>query len=123
MADIGASDVTYTPVAGGSSLFGRPPKYRNRVTIAFGNNTLNYPTGGIPLSATKLGLPQGQIESLRVIDQDANAKGYKFEWNSVNNKLLAMVEDTVSTNTPLKQHTNATFVPNPATLIVEAVGY
>ena len=122
MADIAATDVAYTEVAGARRLQGFPPRIYNRVSLAFGNNTLTYPTGGIPLTTSKLGLPS-TLESLDVVDQGANAKGYKFEWDSTNNKLLVLIEATVGTNTPLGQHTNATFVPNPATVVVEVTGY
>ena len=123
MADIAATDVTYTEVAGARRLQGFPPRIYNRVSLAFGNNTLTYPTGGIPITTSKLGMPQGVVESLDIVDQGANAKGFKFEWDSTNSKLLVLIEATVGTNTPLAQHTNATFVPNPATVVVEVTGY
>ena len=122
MADIAATDVAYTEVPGAKRLQGFPPRIYNRVALAFGNNTLTYPTGGIPLTTSKFGLPS-TLESLDVVDQGANAKGFKFEWDSTNNKLLVLIEATVGTNTPLAQHTNATFVPNPATVVVEVTGY
>lgn len=124
MADIASGNVAYTEVAGTRRLDGgRPPFYTAQYSIVFGNNTLTYPTGGIPLLASKFGMPQGVLLKVQVVDQGANAGGFKFEWDKANNKLLVRVEDTVGTNTPLKQHTNATFVPNPATLIVEVQGY
>jgi hypothetical protein len=127
MPDIVAANVTYTPVPGGvnggQTLTGFPPRYRRLVKLAFGNNSLTYPTGGVPLTAAGLGLPDGVVESVRVIDQGTNAAGFKIEWVQATNKLRFMVEDTVGTNTPLKEHTNATFVPNPATILVEAIGH
>lgn len=122
MADIAAANVAYTEVAGARRLEGFPPRYSNRVSLVFGNNSLKYPTGGIPLTASQLGIPT-TVESLKVLDQGVNAEGYKFEWDSVHNKLLVMIEQAVGTNSPLVEHTNAAFVPNPATVIVEAVGF
>jgi hypothetical protein len=119
MADIAAANVTYT-ITERQALPGVGT--RNVVTVVFGDNTLTYPTGGVPLDKQKLGCPNS-LSKLVVVDQGANAKGFKFEWDKANNKLLVLIEAAVGTNTPLAQHTNATFVPNPATLIVEAVGY
>lgn len=121
MADIASGNVTYTEVAGAKRLQGMPPRFTNLVTLAFGNNTLTYPTGGIPLLKASLGCANS-LDELEVLDQGANAKGYKFEWDKANNKLLVLIEATVGTNTPLAQHTNATFVPNPATLLVKVIG-
>lgn len=121
MADIASGNVTYSEVAGAKALTGMPPTFRNLVTLVFGDNTLTYPTGGIPLLKAKLGC-SNVVDTLKVLDQGANAKGFKFEWDKANSKLKVMVEDTVATNTPLKEHTNATFVPNPATLLVEVTG-
>lgn len=122
MADIAAGNVVYTEVAGTRITEAHPPRFKAQISLVFGNNALTYPTGGIPLTASGLSMPS-TVESLKVLDQGSNAKGYKFEWVKATNKLRVMVEDTVATNTPLKEHTNATFVPNPATVIVEATGY
>lgn len=128
MADIAAGNVTYTEGTGSvaNRLVGSPPHYSNIVVVAFGNNTLTYPTGGVPLTAAKLGMPSGVVEAIEIIDQGTNAKGFKIEpvlTTPSAPKLRFMVEDTVGTNTPLKEHTNATFVPNPATIKLRVTGY
>ena len=123
MPDILAANVTYTEVAGKRRLVGRPPHFENIVDVVFGNNSLNYPTGGVPLSANKLGMPSGVVEEIVVLDQGANAKGFKVEPDLTNLKLKFMVEDTVGVDTPLAEHTNATFVPNPATVRLRVIGF
>jgi hypothetical protein len=41
--------------------------------------SLNYPKGGIPVSAGAFGFPYGQIDYLMVVD--SNGTGYDFLWN------------------------------------------
>lgn len=176
MADIAAGDVTYTILSEERSG-GTRNKRKNLVQLAFGNNVLTYPTGGVPLTKGKLGCPT-QVDRFVVVDQGANAKGYKFEFDRTNTKLLVLVSGAVVAHThdikviggaptgideplgveggdtlakdaatdrtiagsasatkggvvaggsasaaALAQHANATFVPNPATLIVEVEGF
>lgn len=83
MADIAASDVTYTVLQqrreGG--------RVKNLVRMAFGNGTLTYPANGIPVSKAKLGCPN-TIESLVVVDQGAS--GYRFQYDQSAEKLIVM---------------------------------
>lgn len=139
MADIAVTDVTFT-VLRRTKPWGTRQEAEIEATVAFGNNTLTYPTGGVPLSTSTdptnkdsggtqvsrgcaaLGCP-AVLQELHVMDQGANAKGFKFEWDKANNKLLVLTETTVATNAALAQHTNATFVPNPATLVLKCKGH
>lgn len=82
MADIAAGDVTYTMTKQ------RKEDSSNKVynfTVAFGNATLTYPSGGIPLTAGKLGCPN-QIVSL-VIDGPASSDGVVYKYDKANNKI------------------------------------
>lgn len=58
-------------------------------TIAAGNGSLTYPTGGIPLSAGSLGLPIGQIDAFEVLDSAGD--GYTYEWIKSSNKVMLLV--------------------------------
>ena len=82
MANIAASDVTYTVKnlrrAGNSRV-------QNRIQLAFGDGALTYPAGGIPLTKAKLGCPN-TIESLHIVDQGTS--GYQFQFDSTNTKLV-----------------------------------
>src|SRR5437870_5117032 len=62
MADIAATDVAYTEVAGARRLQGFPPRIYNRVSLAFGNNTLSYKA---PRMATAERLQQGNAHERR----------------------------------------------------------
>lgn len=83
MADIASSDVTYTHqnkvIHEGSG---------NReflVKVQFGNSTLTYPSGGIPLLKASLGCPN-VIKKLSIYDED-DASGLVFKYDSENNKI------------------------------------
>jgi len=74
MPAIASTDVTYSQPLGSVDrrLEGRPPHYEAKVSITFGNSTLTYPAGGIPLDPFKLGMPLGQVEGILVYDQAAS---------------------------------------------------
>lgn len=82
MADIASSDVTYTlqnqSIEGGGYS-------KNVFKLAFGDGALTYPSGGIPLSKPKLGVPNS-IRSLKIIDQN-DASGLVFKYDFENNKI------------------------------------
>lgn len=105
MADIAASDVTYSGFLSGSREGSRG--YRRVGNISFGDSALTYPSGGVALTKAKMGCPN-YIESLILIDAD-NDLGLIFKWDATNNKLLifrsggftpAGTLDSVSAGTP-----------------------
>lgn len=77
MADIAASDVTYTLV--NARTMGDSRKL-NRVRLAFGNGTLTYPAGGIPVTIGKLGCPT-VVESMIVVDKGTSTNAYNFMYD------------------------------------------
>lgn len=116
MADIGASDLTYTaqnPVNGAHAGGGRIRRVFKITTAA-----ANYPTGGLPLTAAKLGCPT-VIESLKILE-DSGADAYRYKWDKSANKLIVLVDDAVS-GVPA-EHANAAFT-SPDELHVEVIGY
>lgn len=74
MANIAASDVTYT--IKNLRTLGNSRK-QNRIQLAFGNSTLTVAAGGIPLTIGKMGCPN-VVESLVVVAQGTS--GYKFQY-------------------------------------------
>ena len=83
MADIVAANVTYSFSSKDKMFMGRRG-YSARGTISFGNGSLTYPSGGIPLTKAKIGLPR----VLRSVDVfECNAKGYLFEYDVSAEKL------------------------------------
>ena len=119
MAGIATTDVTYTQVGKAEVT---DASYRKRVmTVAFGNGTLTYPAGGVPLVAGKLGCPN-TIRSC-VLFSPASANGFVYKYDEVNNKIrIYQGDNTNVASAPLIELlTSAT--PAAATLYVEATGY
>lgn len=83
MADIASSDITVTQV--GKTEIGKQSR-TSVFDLAFGNGTLTYPVGGVPLSLSALGFKRN-IESLVFADQ-GNANGFVYKWDKGNNKIL-----------------------------------
>lgn len=81
MTAIAASNVTYTIIK--QSIDNMSNK-RVVASLQFGNGTLTYPTGGVPIVIGNLGLPN-YVSSLKVFD--SGTSGYSFQWDSVNSKL------------------------------------
>ena len=84
MADLAASDVTYTML--NTRKLG-DSRNLNRVRLAFGDGALTVPADGIPLTIGKLGCPT-IIESMIVVDQGTS--GYKFQYDQSAKKLVVM---------------------------------
>lgn len=74
-------------------------KVHNRVQLAFGDSTLTYPAGGIPISIGKLGCPN-VVESMTIVDQGTS--GYQFQYDSVNAKLVVVQSGSHTHNLLLK---------------------
>lgn len=89
MADIAATDVTVT-INNQRRVNGR--SYFN-VTLVFGNSTLTYPAGGVPITRAKLGCPN-IIESLTVYDKGTS--GYNWSYDTTNQKLVGFYAPAVS---------------------------
>lgn len=82
MAAIAASDVVYTlqnqEITGGG--------YSKKVMkIVFGDGALTYPSGGVPLTKGKMGVPNA-VRSLKLIDPD-DSNGYVYKYDFANNKI------------------------------------
>lgn len=82
MANLSAGSVTYT--VKNLRRLGNS-KVSNRIQLAFGDSSLTYPAGGVPLTKGKLGCPN-VVESLVVYDQGTS--GYQFQYDSTNEKLV-----------------------------------
>lgn len=78
MSNLVAASVTYT--VKNQRRMGNS-KVQNRVQLAFGNGSLNYPVGGIPIITGNCGCPN-VIESMTIVDYGSS--GYDFNFNSAN---------------------------------------
>ena len=69
---------------------------RNRVKVVFGNGTLTYPSGGVPLpSAQSFGMRQALINLVPVDMEDAQGIVWKYDF--ANNKLRGYIQGVVRT--------------------------
>lgn len=136
MADIAFSDVTIT-VTKERRVGGATTRREVEAAISFGNNTLTYPTGGVPITGKQhlgvteavracrsLGFPT-ELDDLVIIDENATGaagSGFVYKWDRTNNKIKVYVNTAGGANDELGEHTNATFVPNPCVLRVIGSG-
>lgn len=85
MADIAAGDVAYTRQEGSQKGCPSDPEGGATFKLVFGDGSLTYPTGGIPLTGGKLGCPI-KINSFQIVD-GGNGNGYVIKFDYANNKL------------------------------------
>jgi len=91
MADLTAANVSFTPynpttqpLAPRRRMTGAPmPRIVDYGVIAFGNATLTYPTGGIPISNIRLGMP-AFVESIQFPDATDGGSGTLWQYDQVN---------------------------------------
>ncbi len=80
MADIAAGNVTYT--INDREIIGT--QHLIHVQIAFGNGALTYPSGGVPLTNTSMGIIRN-INSLVITE--SNATALMYEWDKSANTI------------------------------------
>lgn len=119
MADIAASDVTYTLVKS------RKEESGNKVinlTVAFGNGSLTYPTGGVPLTAAKMGCPSSIISCM--LNSPASSNGFLYKYDLANNKLRIYQGDNDNAgDAALIELVGGAATPAAATLSLEVIGW
>lgn len=82
MVDLVAANVTVT--VNERTIVGK--KRRNRVTVAFGDGALTYPSGGVPMpAAANFGMIRN-LDFLTLFDED-DASGIVWKYDRTNNKL------------------------------------
>lgn len=92
MANIAAGDVTYLVLKQRKNA---SSQNSNLVRLSFGDEILEYPAGGIPISIGKLGCPT-YVESMVIVDQGTS--GYKFQYDQSAKKLV-MLQAPAQTHT------------------------
>lgn len=112
MADIAAGDVTYSVTKQRKEESGNKI---NSVTITYGNSTLTYPSGGIPLTKASMGCPNAIVSAQ--IDAANSADGIIYKYDKANNKIrmyrsagftpAGTVAAPVFTGSALAGHTHA----------------
>jgi hypothetical protein len=77
-----------------------------------------YVSGGIALNLGQLGLPYGQLDTVDILDQ--NADGYVYSWNRSTGKIQMFVESGTS-NHILNELTSS--ISPTVALTIEVKGY
>ncbi len=118
MADIAASDVTYTLIKQ-REFHGVK---QHALSVVFGDGALTYPTGGVPLTKAKLGTPN-VIESINIYDP-ANANGFVYKYDATNEKVrIYQGEYSAGADADLIELAGGVATPAAATLKVEVKGW
>lgn len=120
MAQIASSDVTYAVISGLASACPSLPERKHGMTISFGDSTLTYTNGGIPLDKTKLGCP-ATVRELVMMDA-ASSTGYVPKLDYSNLKIRLYQNDTAAAVGQLVEVLTSAAVA-PVTLKVLVTGY
>ncbi len=94
MAQIAAADVTYSEIAGLANASPGRPMVERGMVISFGNGTLSYTNGGIPLTKASLGCPTA-LKTLVMMDE-ASSTGYVPKLDYSNLKIRLYQNDTAA---------------------------
>lgn len=94
MADIAATDVTFTPFTATTAPLVNPrvmqgapmPRIIASGVISFGDGALTYPTGGIPVAHSRLSMPV-QIDLIFFPDATDGGSGTLWQYDMVNQKI------------------------------------
>lgn len=81
-------------------------------TIAFGNGTLTYPTGGVPLPAIgKFGMKR---ELQRLLLQQPSANGFVYKYDSANHKIKIFTQGVTTGSTAATTSASGALIENSA---------
>jgi hypothetical protein len=94
MPQIGSADVTYAQLQGVASATPASPATELGMSIAFGNGTLTYTNGGIPLQKAKLGCPNVLLKLIMM--DEASSTGYVPKFDYSNLKIRLYQNDTAA---------------------------
>ena len=111
MTAIASTDVTITLAAQNVDVF--PGQKRVSLpTIAFGNGTLTYPTGGVPLPAIgKFGMKR---ELQRLFLQQPSANGFFYKYDAANHKIKIFTQGVTTGSTAATTCANGALAENSA---------
>ena len=119
MADIAASDVTYTLNAREYSV---GEGYVNDVSLTFGNGALTYPSLGVPLTKGKQGCPNNISRAVFV--DAAPANGFLYKYDTANNKIRIYQGDNPNAAAAANiELVGGTATPAAATIRMSFTGY
>lgn len=118
MAAIAATDVAYTiqktrKEESGNKIF--------NILAVFGDGTLTYPAGGIPLTGSKMGCPNNVISV--ILNNSGSANGFLYKYDHVNNKIRIYQGDNTNAAAAPGVELTGSATPASATLALEVTGY
>lgn len=113
MAAITSADVTVTVNAGDREIAGGGAfKNITLASIAFGNGSLTYPTGGVPLPAiSAFGLHKG-IDAAILIPPSGD--GYTYKYDKTNHKILIYAQGITTGSTTVSTSSDGALVEDSA---------
>lgn len=121
MADIAASGVTYVEKGGRSELTGSS-KVKTVFEVSFGDGTDTYPSGGIPLTKGKMGLPN-VIETINFVEADAD-DGFVYKYDdSAETVRIYQSENSGTDAAAMVEFVGGTTAVAATSLIIEATGW
>ncbi len=120
MAQIGTADVTYTYVDGTAKANAADPVTERVFIIQFGDGTLSYTNGGIPIQKAKLGCP-ASLASMIILDAGSTV-GYVPKWNMTANTVRLYQDNGTAATAALPEILTSAVVTS-TTLRVLVKGY
>jgi hypothetical protein len=118
MTAIASTDVTVTVSTRNRDIMPGMPKRAQIASVVFGNGSLTYPTGGVPLPAKGSFGFQKEIE-FGVIEQPINGFVYKFD--RANHKILIYAQGIRTGSTTAADSTSGAKAENSADAEIAAV--
>lgn len=109
MPQIAAADVTYSEIVGLAQASPSAPITERGIVVSFGNGTLTYTSGGIPLTKAKLGCP-ASVQSMVMMD-NASSTGYVPKLDYANLKIRLYQNDTAAVLGQLIEVATSAVVP------------
>lgn len=109
MTALASTDVTVTVNSRDKDIgHGALSKFMGIATIAFGDSSLTYATGGVPMPAIGTFGLQRQVDFAAIMPPSGD--GYVYKYDSTNNKILIYQGkdpgDTGGADVPLQEYTN-----------------
>lgn len=120
MADIAAGDVSYSVDLRNAEV--NDAHKRIPMTIAFGDGALTYPTGGVPLTKSKMGL-RSDLRELQFVDS-GSANGLIYKFDKANGKIrIYQGDNDAVADGPLVELAGGSATPAAVTLSCVAIGF
>lgn len=121
MAAIADANITYAQQPG--STYARGVGTKRIFTLSFGDAALTYPTGGLPLSKTRFGMPLN-VNFLSVVGYtpETGNNNPRWVWNGSNSSPTIIGYETNTAGSPAAE-VDAAYAPPATVLTVEVEGF